>query len=147
MIIVAEQQTSSRRGRGNRKGRKTLMPVFTRPLGVFVIAILMATMTIAAAAETPPPTPSFPATIDNYAKNAPWVCDPTVKPGTKAFAELLKSTYGYGYTGLTRSCGATTGAGRSYHKMGLAVDWSVTVYDAANRNAGNRADRMAAGDR
>ncbi|MEE8476715.1 MAG: hypothetical protein V3S19_00010 [Gemmatimonadales bacterium] len=113
------------------------MPVQPRPLGAFVAAILMVTMTVAAAAATPPPTPSFPATIDNYAKNAPWVCDPTVKPGTKAFADLLKSTYGYGYSGLTRSCGATSGAGRSYHKMGLAFDWSVTVYDAANRNTGN----------
>ena len=113
------------------------MTVLTRPLGAFATAIVMVTVTVAAAAATPPPTPAFPATIDNYGKKAPWVCNPTVKPGTKAVAELLKSAYGYGYSGLTRPCGARWGAGKSYHKMGLAFDWKVNVYDAANRNAGN----------
>ncbi len=110
------------------------MPVLTRPLVVFAAAIVTVTMTVAAAAATPPPTPSFPATIDNYAKKPAYTCDPTVKPGTKAFAELLKSTYGYVYSGLTRGCSSGT-TNKSFHKMGMAFDWGVNVYDTAKRNA------------
>ena len=110
------------------------MPVQPRPLVVFATAIVMVTMTVAAAAATPPPTPSFPATIDNYAKKPAYTCDPTVKPGTKALAELLKSTYGYVYSGLTRGCSSGT-TNKSFHKMGMAFDWGVNVYDTAKRNA------------
>ncbi len=112
------------------------MPVRTRALGVFAAAIVMVMMTVAAAAAAPPPTPSFPATIDNYAKKPAYTCDRTVKPGTKAFAELLKSTYGYVYSGLTRGCSSGT-TNKSFHKMGMAFDWGVNVYDKAKRDAAN----------
>ena len=106
----------------------------TRRLGLFAIAMLMVTTTVAAAAAAPPPTPSFPPAIDNYGKKAPFKCDPTVKPGTKAFAELLRRTYGIGYSGLTRPCDATWGAKTSRHKMGMAVDWWVNVYTQEKRD-------------
>jgi hypothetical protein len=49
-------------------------------------------------------------------------CDPTVKPGTRALADLLTTTYsGTSVVSLTRTCGTD----RSEHYDGRAIDWGV----------------------
>lgn len=64
------------------------------------------------------------AAVDAYAGYEPQrLCDPTVKPGTRALAGLLLAAVpGTGHLGITRDCslGPT-----SEHKEGRAFDWAV----------------------
>jgi len=58
-------------------------------------------------------------------------CDPTPKPGTQRFADLIKATYGADETvWIPRDCGV---GGQSEHKEGRALDWMGNVRDAGDR--------------
>jgi len=59
------------------------------------------------------------------------ICDPVAKPGVRAFANLLLSTYPATTSlGIVKDCGA---GGQSEHKEGRAFDWGASYYNAAQR--------------
>jgi peptidoglycan hydrolase-like protein with peptidoglycan-binding domain len=104
---------------------------FTAPL---MAAPLLATGTGHAApvlssfSVPPPPTPkvTLPADIDiapSYQGQT--TCDPTVKPGALAFAQMLNSHYGTRSYGITRACGS----GVTEHSEGRALDWMINAND------------------
>ena len=65
------------------------------------------------------------------------ICDPVAKPGVRAFANLLLTTYpATSSLGIVRDCGA---GGQSEHKEGRAFDWGASYYDASERAAVNDA--------
>ncbi|MBK7722799.1 MAG: peptidoglycan-binding protein [Austwickia sp.] len=82
-------------------------------------------------AQVPMPSIALPPTLDaqpGYAGQTS--CDPYAKPGTRAYAELLRQTFGMGAYGIERSC---TAGGTSEHKEGRAVDWMLNVNDPAQK--------------
>jgi hypothetical protein len=89
----------------------------------------------AGAAVPKPHVPlGLPAAIEPL---APYVgqssCDPTVKPGTAKFAQLLTSTYPGTTWASAYQCG--TDGSQSEHYEGRAIDWMVSY-----RNLTQRAD-------
>ncbi|MCO5309210.1 MAG: peptidoglycan-binding protein [Austwickia sp.] len=82
---------------------------------------------------TPMPTPrvALPAALDRLADYSPQIsCDPTDKPGSIAYGELLKSIYPQTIYGISRSC---TESGTSEHKDGRAVDFMINANDPAQK--------------
>lgn len=82
---------------------------------------------------TPMPKPqvSLPAALDRLADYSPQIsCDPTDKPGSIAYGELLKSIYPKTVYGVSRAC---TEAGTSEHKDGRAVDFMINANDPAQK--------------
>lgn len=79
---------------------------------------------------TPPPpvVPEFTAPLDAWPVIPEWYCDPDTKPGVSEFGSVLRSTYDIGAS-TRRECEVTWGYELSYHKMGLALDWRVSVND------------------
>jgi hypothetical protein len=94
------------------------------------------TLSPAQAATKTPALPATPAGLPTAIEDlAPYVgqvsCDPTAKPGTLALARLLTATYpGTGYL-VERECGSESIA--SEHVDGRALDWTVSVYQAAQK--------------
>ncbi|MEV6301790.1 VCBS repeat-containing protein [Actinoplanes sp. NPDC051861] len=85
----------------------------------------------AASATAAPATPSFPAAIDDYAKNvAQSTCDPTAKPGALALRDLFNDAYGDHDGWIGRECSAV---GVSEHKEGRALDYMLNVNDTGQR--------------
>lgn len=93
-----------------------------------------AAMTMGAAAriaQVPVPAVSLPPTLDarpSYAGQTS--CDPYAKPGTRAYAELMRKTFGIGGYGIERTC---TAGGTSEHKEGRAVDWMLNAADPTQK--------------
>lgn len=98
---------------------------------VTVIALLVGLAPLAQAA--PPATPAgLPVGIEAL---QPYVgqkyCDPVAKPGVRAFANLLLTTYpDTSSLGIVRDCGI---GGQSEHKEGRAWDWGVSYSSATDR--------------
>ena len=91
----------------------------------------------ASAAPRPGPTApkSAPATIEQLNPYVGQVaCDPTMKPGTKALADMLVAHYKTGYYGVVRNC---TSGGRSEHKEGRAIDWMLNASNTTQAAAAN----------
>ncbi len=84
---------------------------------------LVALVASPAAAVVPTASVVLPVAIESMPPYQPQTfCEPTVRPGTQALADLLTSTYaGTAIVSLTRSCGSD----RSEHYDGRAVDWGV----------------------
>ncbi len=81
------------------------------------------------------PPVALPAALDVQAGYAGQTsCDPTNKPGSVAFGELLKSIYPRGIVGISRSC---TEYGTSEHKDGRAVDFMINAKDPAQKAVGD----------
>lgn len=102
---------------------------FTQTQGAAAMAITMAGA--ARAARVPVPAVSLPPTLDvrpPYAGQTS--CDPYSKPGTRAYAELMRQTFGMGGYGIERTC---TAGGTSEHKEGRAVDWMLNAADPAQK--------------
>ncbi len=102
---------------------------FSQSQGAAAMAITMAGA--ARAARVPVPTVSLPPTLDvrpPYAGQTS--CDPYAKPGTRAYAELMRQTFGIGGYGIERTC---TAGGTSEHKEGRAVDWMLNAADPAQK--------------
>lgn len=76
-------------------------------------------------AAVPTPAVNLPSTVD---ARPPYVgqtsCDPFIKPGAKAFGDLMLATYGIGSYGSARLCHLD---GTSEHKEGRAVDWMLSA--------------------
>lgn len=87
----------------------------------------------AAAAATPPPTPNFPANIDDFASyDSQSTCDPSEKAGVVEYKDLILGAYpSTGNYGIVRACNV---GGTSEHKEGRAWDWKVNYYDTAQRD-------------
>ena len=102
--------------------------------GVALLALLAAststagaitTVQPAALAAVAPASPAFTVPADlkpEYQGQA--LCAPTPKPGTKALATLLTTTYPGTTVGMERACDV---GGVSEHKDGRAIDWMVSV--------------------
>ena len=110
--------------------RSSLRRSLTAVVAAVALTTLGATtLAPAAAAARPGPTSakSAPATIE---RANPYVgqvaCDPTLKPGAKALADLLVAHYGTGYYGVVRQCSS---GGTSEHKEGRAIDWMLSAYN------------------
>lgn len=81
------------------------------------------------------PPVTLPAALDVQAGYAGQTsCDPTDKPGSVAFGQLLKTVYPRGVVGISRSC---TEAGTSEHKDGRAVDFMINAKDPAQKAVGD----------
>ncbi len=73
----------------------------------------------------PKPPVQLPAALDRRAGYAAQnTCDPTDKPGSVAYGQLLKSIWPKGVVGISRSC---TESGTSEHKDGRAVDFMINA--------------------
>lgn len=72
-----------------------------------------------------PTTPTFGASVDKLASYVGQsTCDPTAKPGVKAFRDLILKTYPCTASyGITRACSS---GGKSEHKEGRAWDWKLS---------------------
>jgi len=97
----------------------------TRALLAVVLLASWAT-TSAIGAEAAPTTPAFPPAIDPFAAyDGQTTCDPTAKPGAINLRDLLERTYPVTSSlGIVRECSV---GGRSEHKEGRGLDWSVKV--------------------
>lgn len=104
---------------------------------VLVAATLVATlMPLGSMAQAAPRTRPFGPLIEDYAPyQGQTRCSPTAKPGMVSFKNLLLRTYGQRWIGIGRACHI---GGRSEHKEGRAIDWSM--------NAARRADRLKVSD-
>jgi hypothetical protein len=136
------------RARGRVRGLRGVAAVaafaVALPLGLGVGA----TESSAAIGPGPVPVPlvAMPAEVEAFSPWLPQVsCDPTTKPGVKAFSTLVLTTWGRGTNGgMTRSC--STGAA-SEHKEGRAWDWMLDPTNYTNVVAGARVlDWLLAGD-
>ncbi|MBW3086770.1 hypothetical protein KEM60_02999 [Austwickia sp. TVS 96-490-7B] len=122
-------------GQATAYGPGAAAPVFTATPAVTSskAARLAADRRYPPAVTPPPPTPpvTLPLAVDRVAGYTPQIsCDPTDKPGTLAYADLLKSWYPSGRYGLSRAC---TEPGTSEHKDGRAVDFMMNAADPAQR--------------
>lgn len=82
-------------------------------------------------ARLPTPKVSLPAALDarpTYAGQTS--CDPYAKPGARAYAELMRQTFGQGGYGIERTCAA---GGTSEHKEGRAIDWMLNANDPGQK--------------
>ena len=112
----------------------------TRRTGAVIpilLASIVAGLTIAAPAQATMnlPRPVFATPAEGFDSVAAFACAPTLRAGTRSFADMIRAASGYSY-GTTRPCNATWGARNSYHKTGRAVDVEIE-YD---RGAAERAD-------
>ncbi len=81
------------------------------------------------------PPVKLPAQLDVQAGYAGQnSCDPTDKPGSVAYGQLLTSIYPAGVYGISRSC---TEYGTSEHKDGRAIDFMINAKDPAQRKVGD----------
>jgi hypothetical protein len=96
---------------------------------LLVFAILLSAV---APAMAVPPTPTFGREIDPYAAHqGQKTCDPSAKPGTIAFRQMVLASYpGTRDSGITRNCNS---GGTSEHKEGRAWDWGARVNVASER--------------
>ena len=131
--------------------RASVAATVPRRLGL-LLATLVAGLLIAAPAQARMdlPRPGFATSAEGYGSVAPFACAPTLRAGTRSFAELIRAASGASY-GTTRPCNATWGAKRSQHKTGRAVDVSIDHRKPAQRADGqvlldwlfeNRAERL-----
>ncbi len=95
-----------------------------------VLLLLVGTATAGAggasatAATVKPPAPRPLTAIEPLAAYVPQnSCDPHIKPGVSALAQLLKTTYPTSTYGSARNCSTA----RSEHEEGRALDWMVSV--------------------
>jgi hypothetical protein len=100
-----------------------------RALGAFLV---LAAAFAALPARAEPATPLFGPMIDAFGTYDPQrTCDPTDKPGVRAFRNFVLSQYpDTGAGGISRSCSG----GTSEHHEGRAWDWSVRA-DVADEKA------------
>ena len=96
------------------------------------IALALATvLAVPSGLAAAPPAPRFGPLIEPY---QPYVgqskCAPKAKPGVRRFATLLLNTYGSTWIGISRPCSS---GGRSEHKEGRALDWSMNANKAGDR--------------
>ncbi len=97
---------------------------------LLVVGLLGSSPGSAAAAPAPPVAqPVALEVLQPYVGQS--ICDPVAKPGVRAFANLLLSTYPTTSSlGIVRDCGA---GGQSEHKEGRAFDWGASYYNASQR--------------
>lgn len=112
-------------------GDRDVRPL-ARPAAVLLAAALLLTLLPAGAtAGTKPATRKYGPLIEGY---APYVgqstCSPTAKPGVRRFADILLKTYGQTWIGIGRACNI---GGKSEHKEGRALDWSLDATKRADR--------------
>jgi hypothetical protein len=90
---------------------------------LLTVTSLVTFETPASAMAVPSAPVTLPVEIEVMPPYQPQIfCDPVVKPGTKALADLLTTTYaGTAVVSLTRTCGSDT----SEHYDGRAIDWGV----------------------
>jgi hypothetical protein len=83
------------------------------------------------------PLQTFAVPPEPYAAVAPWECSPELRPGTRAFGDLLHQASGgrYVYEDV-RPCGASWGITYSQHKTGRAIDYMVDSRDPRGRADG-----------
>jgi peptidoglycan hydrolase-like protein with peptidoglycan-binding domain len=107
-------------------------PAIRRGVAGFAVALVAAAVAMAApsaSASTPiPPAPAALRTIEPLAAYVPAnSCDPRAKTGTTALGSLLTKTYPGTIYYTVRPCDASV----SEHYQGRAVDWMVSVKNAA----------------
>src|SRR5215212_7229814 len=62
-------------------------------------------------------------------------CDPAAKPGVEAYVRMVLTTYHQGRNGgIVRGCGLGS---TSEHKEGRAFDWMLSIYNPAEKAAGD----------
>jgi peptidoglycan hydrolase-like protein with peptidoglycan-binding domain len=90
-----------------------------------LIGALTAGNAVAAVAPAPkPPTKTLPARLDVMTPYQAQVsCDPTDKPGVRAFGDLMLATYRTGSYGVSRYCQGDV----SEHYDGRALDWMLSA--------------------
>jgi hypothetical protein len=83
------------------------------------------------------PRRSFSTPPEPYGVVAPWECSPQLRPGTRAFGDLLRQASGdrYAYEDV-RPCDASWGIAYSQHKTGRAIDFMVDSRDPQGRADG-----------
>jgi hypothetical protein len=108
-----------------------------------LMASTLAALTLSASADAAMnlPRPTFTTPAEGYGAVAPFQCAPALRPGTVAFANLVKqaSAGRYSYQ-AARPCNATWGAKKSQHKTGRAVDIFI---DQDTKNSPAPADGRA----
>ncbi len=99
-------------------------------LTALTLAIGVGATTPASAATPRPSVPtSLPAAIEPMSGYVPASsCDPRVKPGSVALAQLLTATYPGTSYGISRTCGVDP-LPTTEHYEGRAVDWMNSVRD------------------
>lgn len=129
-------------GPARRRGRHRRGAVAVAALTAWAVVLPAATGVGASEAAigpgpVPVPTVAMPAEIETFSPWFPQVsCDPTIKPGVKAFSDLVLKTYKRGSDGgMTRSC--NIGA-ESEHKEGRAWDWMLDPTNYTNVVTGAR---------
>lgn len=82
-----------------------------------------------------PPTPSFPARIDAYARyEGGTTCSPTNKLGPAALKNIVMETYGRRAWNIARPCSSSS---INEHKEGRALDVAFNASSASSRKAAN----------
>ncbi|MEQ4206187.1 hypothetical protein [Actinopolymorpha sp. B9G3] len=82
-----------------------------------------------------PPTPSFPATIDAYARyQGGTTCSPTNKLGPAALKNIVIETYGNRAWSIARPCSSSS---INEHKEGRALDVAFNAFNASSRKNAN----------
>jgi peptidoglycan hydrolase-like protein with peptidoglycan-binding domain len=117
--------------------------VSRRAASVLCALVLVSSAAIGAAspatAATPiPRTPTgLPRSIEPLADYVGQVsCDPVVRPGTRALANLLATTYrSQGGAGWSSAYACGTDGSRSEHYEGRAIDWMVDVHNTQQHAA------------
>jgi len=108
------------------RARRLVLPVVT---GALVLAMAGASPARADGGPAGPSAPvDAPAGIEGPAPYVPQqICDPVVRPGTRALADMVLAHHGVGATGgIVRDCAV---GGLSEHKEGRAWDWSLSADD------------------
>lgn len=103
---------------------------------VIVATTLLATlMPLGGAAQAAPTIRGFGPLVEDYARyQGQSTCSPRAKPGMLSFKSLLLRTYGSTWIGIGRACHI---GGRSEHKEGRALDWSMDATKRADRRKVN----------
>ncbi|MET9021892.1 hypothetical protein ABZV93_18065 [Actinopolymorpha sp. NPDC004070] len=84
--------------------------------------------------RTMPPTPSFPATIDAYARyDGGTSCDTASKPGVVDVRNIIFATYGSRAWSIGHPCTGVV----SEHAEGRALDVAFNAYSRTSRKAAN----------
>ena len=87
---------------------------------------LLVSVPASAAVPTPPVPPNLPEQVEPLAGyQGQAICDLSARPGTQAFIDLIRATYGEDEdVWAPRDCAQ---GGRSEHKEGRAIDWMLDV--------------------